>query len=88
MTKDNIHFTKLDPEDAHCCRFCQHSYVQMLGMFGKHFCNVRGDVGMNEDYNYIRPNDCEDYLSVWQNDYRRRRDLEREIKKKNEKSTK
>lgn len=58
----NISFFTLDPLNEHCCRHCKNSYIELQGFLGKHFCKVFVDVGMNENYNYIRPNDCKKWI--------------------------
>lgn len=77
-------FFDLDPENEHGCHCCQNSFIEFTSNNGVNIANYRcklhGDVGMDEKYNYVRPNDCKDWFSKWQNDYRRRYDLERQLK--------
>lgn len=81
-----IRFFDLEPIDARSCNYCQLSYLELV-FDGKRYvshyrCRKHGDVGMDDNYNYVRPNDCPDFLSAWQNDYRKRPDLQRKLDKK------
>ena len=73
-----VTFKGLDPEDLHTCQHCQHSFHD-IGMCQK-VCAKSGQPIAPMDY--IQVNDCEEYKSPYLSDYRRRTDLENELKSK------
>ena len=72
---EKITFKGLDPEDLHTCQHCKnahydidiHSMVCPKGIILAEF--------------YIQVNDCKDWLSPYLSDYRRRPDLESQLRK-------
>lgn len=68
----------LDPEKLHTCQHCQHSFHD-IGMCRK-VCAFSGETIAQMDY--ISVNDCKNYKSPYISDYRRRADLENELKNK------
>ena len=73
-----INFKGLDPDDLHTCQHCQHSFHD-IGMCQK-VCAKSGQPIAPMDY--IQVNDCEEYKSPYLSDYRRRTDLENQLKNK------
>ena len=73
-----VNFLGLDPESLHTCIHCQHSYHD-IGLSRK-VCAVSGQAIAPMDY--LAVNDCMDYKSPYLTDYRRRTDLENELKRK------
>lgn len=73
-----ITFKGLDPDDLHTCQHCQHSFHD-IGMNRK-ACAKSGQPIAPMDY--IQVNDCEEYKSPYLSDYRRRTDLENQLKNK------
>ena len=71
-----VNFKGLDPEDLHTCQHCQHSFHD-IGMCQK-VCAKSGQPIAPMDY--IQVNDCEEYKSPYLSDYRRRTDLENQLK--------
>lgn len=73
-----VNFKGLDPDDLHTCQHCQHSFHD-IGMNRK-VCARSGQP--IAPMNYIQVNDCEEYKSPYLSDYRRRMDLENQLKNK------
>ena len=71
-----VNFKGLDPDDLHTCQKCQHSFHD-IGMCQK-VCAKSGQPIAPMDY--IQVNDCEEYKSPYLSDYRRRTDLENQLK--------
>lgn len=70
---DKINFAHLDPESLHTCQHCQNIYLDVDDGY-----KCRMHPGMKyEGSQHIAVNTCDDYLTPWANDYRRRPDLER-----------
>lgn len=67
-TGEGIRFLALDPENGRGCHRCTNSYIEFehtpVACTAHHRCKLHGDVGMDEDYNWVRPNDCQDWRSV------------------------
>lgn len=74
---NRVNFKGLDPDDLHTCQHCQHSFHD-IGMSRK-VCSMSGHPIAPMDY--ISTNDCEEYMSPFISDYRRRPDLERQLNK-------
>lgn len=72
-------FSELNPDNSHTCSYCKASRFDM-GERPGYYCSLLG-IRVTQ-IQYVSPNDCESYDSIWQNDYRRRYDLERELLKK------
>jgi len=77
-TMKKVTFKGLDPDDLHTCQHCQHSFHD-IGMNRK-VCAKSGQPIAPMDY--IQVNDCEEYKSPYLSDYRRRTDLENQLKNK------
>ena len=75
-----VNFKGLDPDDLHTCQHCQHHFHD-IGMNCK-VCSKSGQPIAPMDF--ISVNDCEEYKSPYLSDYRRRTDLENELKKQKE----
>ena len=73
-----VNFKGLDPEDLHTCQHCQHSFHDID--INRKVCSKLGQPIAPMDY--ISVNDCEEYKSPYLSDYRRRTDLENELKTK------
>jgi hypothetical protein len=73
-----VNFKGLNPDDLHTCQHCKHSFHD-IGMNRK-TCARSGQPIAPMDY--IQVNDCEEYKSPYLSDYRRRTDLENELKQK------
>ena len=74
-------FYELDTENQHGCWFCQNNHLD-IGEYGNRrdfVCDITKEIINGVDY--YRPNDCKKYTTILQNDYRKRYDLERELKK-------
>ena len=71
-----VNFKGLDPEDLHTCQHCQHHFHD-IGMNRK-VCSESGQPIAPMDF--ISVNDCEEYKSPYLSDYRRRTDLENQLK--------
>ncbi len=73
--QDNIiEFQELDPENAHACFLCQHLRLD-IAEGKKHYCDIQPDIDIKSDLRFLRPNNCKNWFSAWQNDYRKRPDL-------------
>ena len=76
MTKPN--FTHLDPEDLHTCQHCGNAYIDIDKRHDGIMCPK---YGLIKHTNAIMVNDCEQWGSPYVSDYRRRPDLESQLKK-------
>lgn len=72
-----VNFKELDPLSIKSCNHCKHIYYDIDKGFR---CPIHKDIEYTGAMIYM-VNDCEDYLSCYVNDYRRRYDLERELEK-------
>ena len=70
-----VTFKGLDPENMHTCQHCQHSFHDIVN--GK-MCEYYGHIPTAY---YIQVNDCGAYKSPYMSDYRRRTDMERQLRK-------
>lgn len=77
MTKPN--FTHLDPEDLHTCQHCGNAYIDIDKRHEGIMCPK---YGLIKHSNAIMVNDCEQWGSPYVSDYRRRHDLESQLKNK------
>lgn len=69
-------WTHLDPLDLHTCEHCQQSILDLgLGML----CRVHDVIISPQDFHKVV--ECADWKSPYESDYRRRPDLENELKK-------
>lgn len=72
-------FTHLDPEDLHSCQHCRHLSLDMVTGY---FCDIdRTRDFFKRKQEVFMVNDCENYVSHFVSDYRRRPDLEAQLKK-------
>lgn len=71
-----VTFKGLDVFDLHTCQHCQHQFHD-IGINRK-VCSKYGHIIAPMDY--IKVNDCEEYKSPYISDYRRRTDLENQLK--------
>lgn len=71
---NKVNFLRYDPEDMHDCDHCQNLVLDLgRGLV----CRVH-----DEEMTYVHAvNDCKDWKSPYLSDYRRRPDLENELKK-------
>lgn len=77
MKKPN--FTHLDPEDLHTCQHCTNTYIDIDKRHDGIMCLKYGLIEHNKA---IMVNDCEQWGSPYVSDYRRRTDLESQLKNK------
>lgn len=63
MNKPN--FYDIEPLSEHNCMFCQHKAYEI----GKGIVCQKRKIAI-ATLEHVRRNDCTDYLSVWQNDFK------------------
>ena len=72
-----MNFLYLEPLDLHTCQHCRNMYLDLDKRQEGLMCEKNGLIPHR---NAIMVNDCEQWASPYQNDYKRRPDLESELK--------